>query len=116
MSRIRREQRREFLKQFCATLAGGSALSLIPQLRLMQSALAAPAGDTGYRALVCVFLNGGSDSFNWLVPNDARHAIYMASRGGVYSGTNGPLGLALNSLLPVNLAAPGGGALPGGAT
>ncbi|MBK8066930.1 MAG: DUF1501 domain-containing protein [Rhodanobacteraceae bacterium] len=116
MSRIRREQRREFLKQFCATLAGGSALSLIPQLRLMQSALAAPAGDTGYRALVCVFLNGGSDSFNWLVPNDARHAIYLASRGGVYSGTNGPLGLALNSLLPVNLAAPGGGALPGGAT
>lgn len=116
MSRIRREQRRDFLKHFCATLAGGSALSLIPQLRLMQSALAAPVGDPNYRALVCVFLNGGSDSFNWLVPTDARHAVYLASRGGVYTGTNGPLGLALNSLLPVNLAGPGGAALPNGAT
>lgn len=115
MSRIRREQRRDFLKHFCATLAGGSALSLIPQLRLMQSALAATQGDPGYKALVCVYLSGGSDSFNWLVPSDnTRYGIYSASRGGVYTGANGPLGLAQGSLLPVNLAGPGGTPLPAG--
>ncbi len=100
MSRIRREQRRDFLKHFCATLAGGSALSLIPQLRLMQSALAATQGDPNYRALVCVYLNGGSDSYNWLIPSDAtRYGVYSTARGGVYSGTNGPLGIAQASLL-----------------
>ena len=115
MSRIRREQRRDFLKNFCATLAGGSALSLFPQLQLMSSALAATQGDPGYKALVCVFLSGGSDSYNWLVPSDAsRYGIYQTARGGVYTGTNGPLGLAQASLLPVNLAGQGGVALPAG--
>lgn len=115
MSRIRREQRRDFLKQFCATLAGGSALSLFPQLQLMSSALAATSGDPGYKALVCVFLSGGSDSYNWLVPSDAsRYGIYQTARGGVYTGTNGPLGLAQASLLSVNMAGPGGVALPAG--
>ena len=115
MSRIHREQRRDFLKNFCATLAGGSALSLFPQLQLMSSALAATQGDPGYKALVCVFLGGGSDSYNWLVPSDAsRYGIYQTARGGVYTGTNGPLGLAQSSLLPVNLAGQGGVALPAG--
>jgi len=115
MSKLRLEQRRDFLKHFCATLAGGSALAMIPQLRLMESALAATSGDAEYRALVCVFLNGGSDSFNWLIPSDAsRHGIYSTSRGGIYAGTNGPLGIAQASLLPVNLAGPGGVALPAG--
>lgn len=115
MSRIRREQRRDFLKQFCATLAGGSALSLFPQLQLMSSALASTQGDPGYKALVCVFLSGGSDSYNWLVPTDGtRYGIYQTARGGVYGGTNGPLGLAQASLLPVNLAGQSGVPLPAG--
>ena len=115
MSRIRREQRRDFLKQFCATLAGGSALSLFPQLQLMSSALASTQGDAGYKALVCVFLSGGSDSYNWLVPSDAsRYGVYQTARGGVYTGTNGPLGLAQASLLSVNMAGTGGVALPAG--
>lgn len=115
MSRIRREQRREFLKHFCATLAGGSALSLIPQLRLMQSALAATRGDPNYKALVCVYLNGGSDSYNWLIPSDAtRYGIYSTARGGVYTGTNGPLAIAQANLLPATLSGPGGVALPVG--
>lgn len=115
MSRIRREERRDFLKRFTATLAGGSALSLIPQLRLIESAAAGtPAG---YRALVCVFLNGGSDSYNWLIPSDnTRYGVYSASRGGVYTGINGPLGIAQNALLPVNLTGPGGTPLPSGQT
>lgn len=112
MSRIRREERRDFLKRFTATLAGGSALSLIPQLRLIESA-AAQSGS--YRALVCVFLSGGSDSYNWLIPADnTRYGVYSASRGGVYAGINGPLGIAQNALLPVNLTGPGGTPLASG--
>lgn len=114
MSRIRREERRDFLKQFCATLAGGSALSMFPQLRLIESA-AAQSGS--YRALVCVFLGGGSDSFNWLIPSDnTRYNVYSASRGGVYTGTNGPLGIGQANLLPINMSGPGGVALPAGQT
>jgi uncharacterized protein (DUF1501 family) len=111
MSRQQREARREFLKKFCALTAGGSALSMIPQLRLMQSALAqSPDGDNNYRALVCVFLGGGNDAFNWLIPSDAtRYNVYSASRG---TGTGG-LAIAQASLLPINLTGPGGAALPG---
>ena len=37
-----------------------------------------------YRALVCVFLYGGNDSFNFIVPRDVSpHATYAATRGGI---------------------------------
>jgi uncharacterized protein (DUF1501 family) len=101
--RQERNARREFLKSFSATLAGGTALSLFPQLKLIESALAAPNAGA-YRALVCVYLGGGNDAFNLLIPSDAtRHATYLTSRGGVYAGTLGPLGIAQSALLPVNL-------------
>ena len=95
MSKTNDQARRDFLKVFAGTLAGGTALSLFPQLRLMESALAAdlPNAPNGgsYRALVCVFLGGGSDSFNLLIPSDqARYDVYSAARGGVFTGTNGP--------------------------
>ena len=38
----------------------------------------------GYKALVCLFLAGGNDSHNWLVPTDAASAIgYATARGGL---------------------------------
>jgi uncharacterized protein (DUF1501 family) len=106
MSRQQQANRRDFLKAFTGTLAGGSALSLIPQLGLMQSALAQDRGANAgaYRALVCVYLSGGSDSFNLLIPSDnARHAVYTASRGGIFTGALGPLGIAQSALLPITL-------------
>ena len=37
---------------------------------------------TDYKALVCVFLYGGNDSYNTVVPYDkATHARYLAARG-----------------------------------
>lgn len=65
--------RRDFLK-----LGGaGTALAAWPGLHV----LAAPAPFTDYKALVCVFLFGGNDSFNMLVPrSDAEYALYAASR------------------------------------
>ncbi|MEZ5440463.1 MAG: DUF1501 domain-containing protein [Lysobacterales bacterium] len=110
MSRLRREARRDFLKRLTATLAGGSAMSLLPQLRLMEAALAQEGAGGSYRALVCVYLGGGNDSFNWLVPTDAaRYGVYSTSRGGTYTGANGPLGIAQGSLLPLTMQG-----LPGG--
>lgn len=51
------------------------------------SRVAAQGAPTDHRTLVCVFLNGGMDSFNWLVPRDpARHAIYTTTRGNLALG------------------------------
>ena len=55
------------------SLAGLSALA-------SQSAQAADVS-TGYRALVCFFMNGGSDMHNWVVPVEAsEYALYGAAR------------------------------------
>jgi uncharacterized protein (DUF1501 family) len=75
--------RRSFLTAL-GTLAGTAAWSPWSQ--------AAGAGD--YKALVAVFLYGGNDANNTLVPLDAtRYAQYATARG--------PLALAQSSLLPL---------------
>ena len=61
-----------------------------------RTALAA-TGD--YRALVCVFLFGGNDGNNLVVPIDARYADYAAARR---QPTDGGLALPLDQLLPLS--------------
>jgi len=80
------QSRRQFLKRsaYAALLgAGGSAVN--GKLNLMGSALAAQgdyANLPGYKALVCVFLYGGSDSFNLYIPYEPQlYDVYRASRG-----------------------------------
>ena len=71
--------------------------SLFPRLAV-SSAMAANTGG-GYRALVCVFLYGGNDSNNMIVPfTNAAYNSYAAQRGSLSAG-----GLALPqaSLLPI---------------
>jgi uncharacterized protein (DUF1501 family) len=83
--------RRDFLrKATCASLAVASGGALLSQMRLIGSALGASLSCPGYpsvddyKALVCIFLAGGNDSFNLLVPTDAaRNAVYRASRGAM---------------------------------
>ncbi len=97
--------RRDFLKRLGGCLASGTFGALLPQLALMPRAMAQSA--SGYRALVCIYLAGANDSFNWLVPRDSeaagsRYDTYKASRGGVYSGSNtNGLALSFSDLLPV---------------
>ena len=81
-------QRRSFLR-YAALAAAGSATGIGPF-----GALNAFAQSTtsGYKALVCIFLAGGNDGNNMLIPFDtAGYAKYASLRG--------PLGLPQNTLL-----------------
>ena len=74
--------RRQFMKKALTASAGVAALSTM-ELGLMKSAFAQNSCANGeYKALVCVFLYGGNDSYNMLVPmrGDAL-ADYQGMRG-----------------------------------
>lgn len=79
-------KRRRFLGQAsCSAVGTTSLLSALINLRLTGS-LAASDGEGGddYKALVCVFLAGGNDSFNMLAPVDGEgYAQYAAARKSV---------------------------------
>jgi uncharacterized protein (DUF1501 family) len=67
---------------------------------LLSSAHAQASGDD-YRCLVCIFMFGGNDANNMLIPIDpAGYASYAAKRG--------PLQLPQASLLPIPTAVTGG--------
>jgi uncharacterized protein (DUF1501 family) len=95
-----RNSRREFLRKLACVACGGGTAAMIPQLRMIGSALASTSSLTGYRALVCIYLSGGNDAWNMVVPFDnARYNVYATARSGVYSTTGsnqnpGGLGLA----------------------
>ncbi len=97
-SRQSRASRREFLQGLAGAIGCGGAAAIIPQFGLVGSALAAAKGTvTGYKALVCVYLDGGNDAWNMLVPYDqTRYNAYAAARGGVYDAAANPSGLALD--------------------
>jgi uncharacterized protein (DUF1501 family) len=68
---------RRHLLSHAAALAGASALP----------SLAAPLAGGDYRALVCVFLYGGNDGNNMVVPTDAAgYAAYAKARGTAGAG------------------------------
>ena len=71
--------RRAFLQRSSALAIAGSAAPWALSLAAMSQAAAATATD--YKALVCVFLYGGNDYGNTLVPYDtARYAAYQGMR------------------------------------
>ncbi len=76
--------RRKFLGEAsCAAIGSTSVLSTLLNLTMANHA-AAQGGFGGQRkSLVCVFLSGGCDTFNLLVPADARYAEYAASRSNL---------------------------------
>ena len=95
---IDRDSRRNFMRQLACLAASGGAAAMLPQLRMMGSALAAttPSALSGYKALVCVYLAGGNDAWNMVVPYDqSRYDTYVASRSGVYDVNTNAGGLAL---------------------
>lgn len=86
MSKQNNHKRREFLKTLLAGGASG-ALGSMGQLALMSEASAATPAFSDYKAMVCVFLYGGNDSFNMLIPTGSNtltgHSAYAQSRGGL---------------------------------
>lgn len=91
-------QRRKFLSLGAKTLCGaGLALGSSPWHTLANIAHA-DTGFNDYRALVCVYLEGGMDGFSLLVPDgDAEYAEYAASRGDLSVARSGAIPLQMRS-------------------
>ena len=87
--------RRAFLRRSAQLAFTGAALPTALNLAAMADAAAFNATD--YKALVCVFLYGGNDYANTLVPYDATH--YQR-----YAGARSDIALPRASLLPLNIA------------
>lgn len=83
--------RREFLRLSCCSAAAAAFMSRVPNFGLMNAHVIA-ASD--YKALVCIFLYGGNDGNNLIVPLDSQeYANYARLRRG--------LAIPQGSLLPV---------------
>ena len=86
-------RRHFFGRSACAAMSSLPVMNTLLNLQLAGRA-AADGAPTDHRTLVCIFLNGGMDSFNWLVPRDsARHATYATTRGNLALSTSEILSL-----------------------
>ncbi|MEC9227684.1 MAG: DUF1501 domain-containing protein [Verrucomicrobiota bacterium] len=101
--------RRQFIGQAnCAAVGTASLLSSLLSLRLTAGAASA-SNFTDDKALVCLFLNGGNDSFNMLVPRQQNaYNQYVSVRGGLASSG----GLALSKDDPTSTTPGEGGLWP----
>lgn len=75
--------RRRFLGQAsCAALGSGSIFSSILNMAATNRAAAVSLpSNSDYRALVCLFLDGGNDSFNMLIPQETdEYTAYKETR------------------------------------
>lgn len=90
--------RRSFLQNAATAGIGLSAAGgIIRDMRLINTAIAAQGPVSGYKALVCLFLAGGNDSNNWVVPtDDETYNEYATARGSL-------LQIPKTSLLPLNV-------------
>ncbi|MGC4062589.1 MAG: DUF1501 domain-containing protein [Aquabacterium sp.] len=107
--------RRRFLRQGSVLSGAVAATPWALNLATLGSASAQTAS-TDYRALVCVFLNGGNDGHNTVIPTDAvswrcytatRDPAVRAKLAGVALDPNSPnisLALAQSSLLSITHA------------
>ncbi len=95
--------RRAFVRQACCAAVGSTGiLSALAQLRVLgaiaadssavRSTAAAVPGD--FKALVCLYLQGGNDATNLIIPSDlSGYAAYAKARA--------ELAIAQSSLLPI---------------
>jgi len=102
---MKKHNRREFIQRTgCAAIGMAAASAGFKKLGLMnlyaQNAITQSATAGGYKALVCIFLAGGNDGNNMVVPVDGGYTAYSAVRGpaGLAIGNNG----GPTDLLPMN--------------
>ncbi len=102
-------QRRKFLR---AAAAGGVAYAFGRTPGTVYAQMSGGGGFPDYKAMVCLFLFGGNDSWNMVVPTStAEYDAYSTARGGPL-GTGSGLAVPQASLLPLTLQTPD----PNGAT
>jgi uncharacterized protein (DUF1501 family) len=112
-------QRRDFIQRALMATAGGAAFGLLPaKLALAQNALAGGTllrgtGPNDYKALVCIYLYGGNDCFNMVIPRDAAGYLDYSNLRKGNNGVGDPSNLAVPqaNILPLNpsVAPLGGG-------
>jgi uncharacterized protein (DUF1501 family) len=90
------QTRREFIRQAaCAALGTAALTSAIRDLRFMNAAVA-QSNVVDYKALVCVFLQGGNDSNNLVLPTiQSEYDNYAAIRTQV-------LAIPQSAILPIS--------------
>ena len=102
------QNRREFLKKSGCALGMVALATQVEHFGLM-SALAQKVdaqqetnAPSDYRALVCIFMQGGNDGNNTVIPN---HSDATLSNYAAYSAARTPAGLAIaqSSLLPISV-------------
>ncbi len=97
--------RREFLRQASALSALGASAPFA--LNLATAGAAAAQAATDYKALVCLFLYGGNDHYNTIIPVDA-------SSRGLYESIRTNIAVPLNAALESNELKKAGADLWGG--
>ena len=96
--------RRAFLKRSGQLALTGTALPLALNLAAMGEAAAFNSTSGDYKALVCVFLYGGNDYGNTVVPYDnASYDLYSTIRGGAAARAAGGIALGQAALFPTLL-------------
>lgn len=86
--------RREFMRDAIRTVSAAGALGALSKFGEIN---AYAAGGANYQALVCIFMTGGNDGHNTVVP------IATAQQGySLYQNARGGMGLAQGSLLPIH--------------
>jgi len=96
------QSRRNFLRNSACGLGAAALLSSLDQLNLVHAMVQPPVA-SDYKALVCIFLAGGNDCNNTIIPLDSEYNNYFNVRNG--SG----LAIPQASLLPLPNSIGGGG-------
>jgi uncharacterized protein (DUF1501 family) len=97
--------RRDFIRRAaCAAVGTAAMTSAIRDLRFMNAAIADQSVPTDYKALVCIFLSGGNDSNNMIIPTvNSEYNNYSSIRGANLALTQSSL---LNLQIPGTLPPP----------
>ena len=89
-----KHSRREFLRRSALLAGAGVASPWALDLAGLSAASGAHAGDE-YRAIVCLFMYGGNDHYDTIIPDDpTSYATYAAARAGIAR--------PMSSLLPLS--------------
>ena len=80
----------------------GASAAFALNMAALGHAAAQSSSVNDYKAIVCLFMHGGNDSHNWVVPADASNfELYRAARGGLTTDSSPGLALSQAQLDPI---------------